>query len=104
MVNGLLKNKESPSSRGPAGWKGRNRGSRGDAMGPALHTREGEEGGLPPSGSLCTTSSPNKQDAGQGLWARAGKTLAPQDPGRGQVCLSHSIQPPHLPGQGKPSC
>lgn len=40
-VNGLLKNRESPSSRGPAGCKARNRGSKGDAMGPALHTREG---------------------------------------------------------------
>lgn len=57
MVKSLLKNRESPSSRGPAGCKARNRGSKGDAMGPALHTREGKEGRLPPSGSLRTTSS-----------------------------------------------
>lgn len=44
MVNSLLKNRESPSSRGPAGCKARSRGSKGDAMGPALYTREGEEG------------------------------------------------------------
>ena len=57
MVNGLLKNRESRSSRGPAGGKARSRGSKGDAMGPALHTREGEEGGFPPSSSLHTTNS-----------------------------------------------
>lgn len=57
MVNGLLKNRESPSSRGLAGCKVRNRGSKGDAMGPALYTRKGEEGGLPPSSSLRTTNS-----------------------------------------------
>lgn len=88
MVNGLLKNKESPSSRGSAGWKARNRGSKGDAMGPALHTREGEEDGLPPSGSLRTTNSSSKRDAGQGLWAKEGKTLATQDPRRCCVRLS----------------
>lgn len=43
MVNGLLKNRESPSSRGPAGCKARSRDSKGDAMGPALHTREGKK-------------------------------------------------------------
>lgn len=57
MVNGLLKNRESPSSRGLAGCKVRNRDSKGDAMGPALYTRKGEEGGLPPSSSLRTTNS-----------------------------------------------
>lgn len=57
MVNGFLKNRESPSSRGPAGCKARSRDSKGDAMGPALHTREGEEGRLPPRSSLRTTSS-----------------------------------------------
>lgn len=44
MVNGLLKNRESPSSRGPAGCKARSRDSEGDAMGPAPYTREGKEG------------------------------------------------------------
>lgn len=57
MVNGLLKNRESHSSRGPAGCKARSRGSKSDAMGPALYTREGEEGRLPPSSSLHTTDS-----------------------------------------------
>lgn len=57
MVNGLLKNRESSSSRGPAGCKAKGRGSKGDAMSPALYTREGEEGRLPPSSSLHTISS-----------------------------------------------
>lgn len=56
MVNGLLKNRESPSSRGPAGCKTRSRGSKGDAMGPALHTREGEEGGSHPAASTQPTA------------------------------------------------
>jgi hypothetical protein len=57
MVNGLLKNRESLFSRGPAGCKTRSTDSKGDAMGPALHTREGEEGRLPPSSSVYTTTN-----------------------------------------------
>lgn len=81
MVNGLLKNKESPSSRGPAGCKARNRGSRGDAMGPALRTREGEEA-APPS-SRCTASggplasSPHTRRRA-GTWGQSGQNWPPQ--------------------------
>lgn len=80
MVNGLLKNKESPSSRGPAGCRARNGGSRGDAMDPPCTPERAR--GAPP-GSRRTApgrppaSSPHP-DTGQAFGAKLATLWAPQ--------------------------
>lgn len=50
MVNGLLKNRESPPPEAQLAAKSESEAPGVMQWGPALCTREGEEGRLPPSG------------------------------------------------------